>query len=889
MSTLSRLCFAGLLVVAGLTACGQDKVISFGPATMEPGVVHSVTVSPSTASLSVGDTLRLVASVDADAGLARTVTWSSRDSNVVTVNDKGLVTAVTSGTTVIVATSTADPTVTGTATVIVSGVVFGNLSITSITQDGLPADLSNVAGQLDVTLDVSQGTHALSELYLIVHRNATNTDTTVATYTFTSSNQVPAGGPSAVSAPVTMSFNTAAYDSTTGAVALPNGSYSIKAKAVSADTLQQQAPVSSTISYTVNNPDFLIATVHGDTVAADNTGRQWTAGNITVNVMPVLYSGRGLSNAVVNPPLPFTAAPETLTTFPDSAVFAVGKDTLTDSSYVALVTAQYSDGTPFNGGAAVLTAKIRVDNAAPTAASVFQLGSDTTPAHSLLIPWVNAAYGFTHGLANVIDSNAVAGTGLGVGGVTTTFYVMPNDATWKGLGTDGAVGSASGRTACTPPANALAVTTGADIAQQSAPGDTTTYRARAVSADLLGNVVCQDLSYTNSAGNEVAVFGADHTPPVDAVLAATSAQNGDTSSVSAATIGNWVWVLRDSVSGFSNPPNIQGTITRNYVSDQPGLCVAGVFTNGACGPTTLTQGMVVDNGNFTNGYFTLSSTVTDLAGNSATVPTATVLFDNTPPAAGVAGTIPNGIGGSGVMYTGSVTDNVDLVGAYAWITYPSYNLHYPTTISPSHAAFSGTRVTAATVTTSIDSSFISSLAVTNSANAPQGATLASGHPTLVSLQGIDGLREYGAPTTLVPAVTDTTGAEVWAPSMFATFAENNGDVILSNGTGSGPRSVVLTAEVTGASAALGVPFQKVCWFSQDLQGSAGAYDLIGCQNAAVATQTAGGMNTWDWSGPTWDPPPSLGTAGAEHLIAIGYGHGGSALASQVNANVTLAN
>ena len=190
----------------------------------------------------------------------------------------------------------------GAATIIVQSVTAATISIGSINQ-GRPArpTWASVAGQLDVTLNVDQGTQTITELDLIVHNNATNTDTTVAKYSFASANKAPV---SATSAPVTMSFNTAAFNATTGAVSFVNGSYSIKAQAVVAGSTGQ-SPVSSTMNYTVANADFMTVAAHGANVATDGTGRQWTGGVVTVNVVPVLYSGRTLLNAIVNAPVAF--------------------------------------------------------------------------------------------------------------------------------------------------------------------------------------------------------------------------------------------------------------------------------------------------------------------------------------------------------------------------------------------------------------------------------------------------------------------------------------------------------------------------------------------------------------------------------------------------------
>ena len=91
--------------------------------TSEQAGVTSVTVTPSTATVVAGGTVALSAAVVTTGFAPQTVTWSSADETVATVNADGVVTvlpdATTSDTVVITATSTYDNTVTGTATITV--------------------------------------------------------------------------------------------------------------------------------------------------------------------------------------------------------------------------------------------------------------------------------------------------------------------------------------------------------------------------------------------------------------------------------------------------------------------------------------------------------------------------------------------------------------------------------------------------------------------------------------------------------------------------------------------------------------------------------------------------------------------------------------------------
>jgi trimeric autotransporter adhesin len=129
MQKVSRSILAGALVLAGLTACG-DKITTtpVQSTSATTPVVHSVTVTPASVAMVIGQTgVTLVAQVNADAGLARTVTWASTNAAVATVSSAGVVTAVASGTAVITATSTADPTVAGAASIIVAPVTLASV------------------------------------------------------------------------------------------------------------------------------------------------------------------------------------------------------------------------------------------------------------------------------------------------------------------------------------------------------------------------------------------------------------------------------------------------------------------------------------------------------------------------------------------------------------------------------------------------------------------------------------------------------------------------------------------------------------------------------------------------------------------------------------------
>jgi uncharacterized protein YjdB len=90
---------------------------------VNPKPVASVTVAPATASLHIGQSLQLTATLRDAAGqpLSRPVSWSSTNPAIVSVNQSGLITAISPGSAIITATSEG---VSGTAAVTASGVFF---------------------------------------------------------------------------------------------------------------------------------------------------------------------------------------------------------------------------------------------------------------------------------------------------------------------------------------------------------------------------------------------------------------------------------------------------------------------------------------------------------------------------------------------------------------------------------------------------------------------------------------------------------------------------------------------------------------------------------------------------------------------------------------------
>ncbi len=90
-----------------ITATANDGSGVYGTATItvDPILVSSITISPSSESVNVGSTLALTESVSPSNATDKTVTWSSDDTDVATVDATGLVTGVAEGVVTITATA----------------------------------------------------------------------------------------------------------------------------------------------------------------------------------------------------------------------------------------------------------------------------------------------------------------------------------------------------------------------------------------------------------------------------------------------------------------------------------------------------------------------------------------------------------------------------------------------------------------------------------------------------------------------------------------------------------------------------------------------------------------------------------------------------------------
>ncbi len=982
MHKFSRtLLVAGVMAFGTLAAACGDKVTVTNPPPGQTGVTN-ISVTPPAATINTGATIQLAVSVTtADGATAKTVTWTTSNSAVATVDQTGKVTGVAAGTASIIATSTADASKSAAAAITVqtttSTVTPAGIAISSVTAGGLnaPVNLANVANQIDVTTFVSgpAGTVKLIQNCTAAGATSSTGDVVVAQQSFAGSqNQTP----------ITLSYNTAATGTITGGVATVdntvstpiqvNGNCFLKAQLVtSTGTVAAAANITpftlnnanffrSSVSFTKTTPAALSAAQNA--ISAAN-GLRYDQGDLVVSITPVVYttavgsttaqvpalatitfSGNGVQGA--GQPSP-AAAPKVFTnvaltggkftvTFPSTGASAQNINEYTSNPAGDNITITgYNDaaGQPITVGFNTANATcvnainctvtpIRVDNQSPQlTVSPFGTAGVGALAQNMQLfttqrNYVNAAYSFSANNTPQAD-NAFAQSQL-----TTSYYVGALPATATTANAPALTTQSNSETASACSITGLTkVATGADVArilgQTPLPG-APNYFVRVIESDPLGNSVCQDFGVGGGGAFPlIAGFGVDTATPVSFVV--TGGTNGAATNASVITTGALnTFNAVDSLSGFNQGAELRAKVRRNWINNTAGSCVIGTFsaTSSTCNQNAQAfAGITIDNNTGTQGYYVLDAVAQDQAGNQSAPIQRVYLIDNTPPTIGGVSIPQTLVGGSSVTFLSAVSDNVDLSSSNFSLLYSaisgSPSLYY--SADNYGPTFDSTRVTSANLNATVPF-FIKQMQGTAGAACPNGATGTqitgtcgtvtafavgdSGRAASVTVRAIDAAGiQSTAPAAAIP-VTNITSSSGFGTTI-NEFGVNNAQVTLSNGNGTGTRSVALTAQAQYSGAnpqQQNVPFSQVCFYYQNNVAQSAAQPIplndlvqIGCVNAPAITDAAGVSRNWTYTlSPNWDPPAYLGTAGnTVNIFAVGINSNGVGIISQANPVVVL--
>jgi hypothetical protein len=909
--------------------------------TVTAPAVRSVEVSPSFVTMNPGGTQGFVANVDADPGVARTVTWTSSNNAVVTVTSAGVATAVAPGAATITATSTVATSVAGAASVTVRTPIQPRVSIQKVTVAGnlnAPVNLAAAAGQIDVTIDVDPGDFIATKVELLVDGVVVGSQNFTAQQSTDLTNAHAFADLAEAVASTVISFNTAAFDPVTGAVAAinKNGPHLLSARLTVTGGGAGTATPSSNLAITFLNADtFLQNLTYTGTVttANDAAGLKWNRGGLTVDVIPIVYTpgvsigaggtvtfGQGCDLVLGNRTQSLTQGTGTAWT----ASFAQTSNSGALTSNV--VNYEMANGCALNGEFVRLTASDNLGNALfnatipVNAAAGIRLDNraPATPALTLNVNgrssgWVNDVVVFnkvntgSSGTANNMVAAAIVDGGVGL--VVYPAKMAP---------------LASGNTV----ANAVTATdiaTSADATAASFAISTDNFYCLVIYAqDALGNRSSSPSSTSTavcgSAGNHTTI-GIDRDAPTgvmdDETVITGILSLAANARIAAATVGNEFRVLVNDgsaaaigVSGFGPTP-LRAKITRRDATNTA-VCVVG--SGSSCSLTTTGQTFTAPNAQTSAmtamaipGYYTFDGDVTDAAGNRVTLPTSArvIAFDlpaNIPVLTSASFPVP--LTGQNVTFTAFGSDNIDL-----WKI--DYNL-----------AYGGGLVWPIVYPTTIINTFNAPTLLNN--NVPATANITNFYRQVQSLAtpAIASISGQFKPTTLngnlfdfagnqsgnvatnIPAGAVTTGNPyqgVVAADLISTWQITNAATNVSNGNftacAAGPAStatsVVLTAVVAGPPNTFSQPFTRVDFYVDNSAATAPAtasnFLVLAGSATAPALNDNGVTRTYTYSF-SFAPGSTYGCAVAGlPMYAVGVNAAGDALVTPLSAVISIVN
>ena len=175
MTVTYQMSSGGVYVYTISNISGNHTIVVTGNAA--PVSVTGVSVSPSTSSLEVGNTLQLTASVTPSNATNQTVTWSSSNTSLATVNSSGFVTTIGVGSVRITAT-TEDGGYTDYCDITITAVVLKDYKITNSLIPGKKYLIVNGnSGSVYMMSNESGGSRTLSGIAATVNNNKISINT----------------------------------------------------------------------------------------------------------------------------------------------------------------------------------------------------------------------------------------------------------------------------------------------------------------------------------------------------------------------------------------------------------------------------------------------------------------------------------------------------------------------------------------------------------------------------------------------------------------------------------------------------------------------------------------------------------------------------------------
>jgi hypothetical protein len=393
-------------------------------------------------------------------------------------------------------------------------------------------------------------------------------------------------------------------------------------------------------------------------------------------------------------------------------------------------------------------------------------------------------------------------------------------------------------------------------------------------------------------GASVQAFGIDFTRPTIAVASSTPANNS--SSGTSAAPGTYVLTPEDDgtgASGFTAAPfqikaeliNRFGTVCYDLEMGATMSCSTGGGTLPSDGQFDLTSGV--------DGYWRVTWTLADRAGNATAPQTRTHLIDATFPTIGSISVPATITGGQSVAISATLTDNVELKDYRSFTSYAENSLSYtilasesnlggygPDPLGSQHAA----STTIPTFIRSIESS---------AAGLPTSVIARATHLNYQvrdQLDNVTGQAQGILP--LISAAIGGSGQETswrgagrpFSPSVNPVASYQNttsATSICVDSDGDGcttPSTITLTATATGPALTFTNPFARVNFYYRE--AATGLLVLIATGSAASNDNPATNTRTWTYSA-SFTTPSGLAVGGALLVMAIGVDVSGRGLAA----------
>ncbi|AMW04303.1 beta strand repeat-containing protein [Gemmatimonas phototrophica] len=613
--------------------------------TALPPSVTGVTATPTSATLITAGTQQITATATYAAGNTGTITYGTNAPGVATVNASGLITAVGPGAAIITVTASSAGNASfgaasATAQIPVTVNAPAQVSIANITEGTTnnPVNINNVAGQIQVQLNLVTNNNNVSSVSLYVCDAAVN-----CTMTASPAAQQNFGTAGAANGQINLFINTADFttDFATATAKFLNGQKNL----IAVLNVANSNANSNLAILNFNNTDGFAAKHTAPTRSAVNASSNTTffggpdaAGRGRIQIAPVIYTaGRSLVSVTAG----LTGVCGGTITFNSTNAFPI------DYTYGYATTGNnITCGSESNPNADPdVTARVvasidNAQNAGPSASMASSFRTTTSSIPAVTAPAIIRVDYDTPSIDYAFGSELLAPTGGELGWVNAAYSFATGDIDDNGVGPRANSTIVYGFAGCgTSTYTTFTTNTGADIAEcttdftgglVSGVNTRGPYTARATGQDLLSN---ESSATTDN-------FGVDKTNPALRYTASSDSltiYNGTVPTVGTAADTMFSSEALDERAGFASTAAVH-MLSRANQALNAGSCVVGTGTIGSAFVTApgctmaaaaFTGTVLVDGYKpiapvtysflaGAEGYWTYRVRVTDRAGNMTT-------------------------------------------------------------------------------------------------------------------------------------------------------------------------------------------------------------------------------------------------------------------------------